>query len=541
MLAACGWAASAGLAVAQPVFTGDAAADFAAAGAMTVFAPDGSGDVGLPPACPGVTASGWDLAGVWWFYDRSTDTLYVGLDSRGILGDVDGDGNPATTDPCVASQGGIDFADFGGTEAAVVGFDLDLDGIVDFAAGVDGSNTVAGFGVSRTGPGDPLPFAVSLGDPRPGLVQIAANNTSAAMPDMEFAIGPIASMYGELGLPFSPNADPSGLIFNFTAFCGGFLDDGIGEDNVTPTQLAFVCIGWDNLPDGSALDGSTAPGALVTTEYSGFGVTVSGMSHSGNPGAFAYNTVLDPTTDDQIPPLAPYASQPNVLFTRRAPGTTDSDDGRIDFGIVSPFDGAAWTASYADILVIDVEDSGPRGNANITATFAVGAPQTIPVPDTGNNGYFSAVFSADCEDGITGIIADLGDSEDSAATDVLCFNLCPRRLPLSSATGDSSDNVSPGGRFEMNVHVENVAHARRMVEWSVRLGRPGQPLSDWQTVKGPRTRPVPAGLDKDVLLGVRIPEGTAPGDAFVAVVIRDAQGGTVGSVITNAVVKTIID
>jgi len=542
IVAAFGW----GLALpalAQPSFTGNASADFLAAGAQTVFAPDTTNDVGLPPACPAVTFSGWDLQGVYWYYDRATDTLHIGLDSVGIIGDVDGNGDPASINPCVQMQGGIDFADLAGTEAVVVVFDLDRDGINDFAAGVDANSDITQFGVSRMNPGDPLPFAVSFGLPRPALSQIAPANPSAAAPDFEFAIGPIAAMYSEMGLPFTPNADPGALIFNYQVFCGGFLDDGIGEDLVTATQLAFVCVGWDGLPDGTALDADTAPGVLVTNQFASIGVNVAGVSHSGNPGAFAYNTMQDPTTDDQIPLAAPYNSQPNVLFTRRAPGTTDSDDGTITLSFVSPFDGAPWSATYADIQTIDVEDSAPRGNANVTAFFEVGAPQTVALVDAGNNGIQTTVFTAgvDCSDAITGVEADLGDGEDSAAVDLACFNLCPRLLPIAVESGDSTSDVAPGERFEMQAHVTNVVGVRTDVQYSLLFGRPGQPVSAWQVMKGPRTRPIAAHLDKDVIVGMRVPEGAAPGDAYVSVLIRNVKNGVPGAVISHTIVKTLID
>lgn len=529
-------------ALAQPVFTGNAPADFLAAGVQTVFAPDPNGDVGLPPACPGVTSSGWDLSGVYWYYDRTTDTLHIGLDSVGILGDVDGNGDPASTDPCILMQGGIDFADFAGTEAVVVVFDLDRDGINDFAAGVDANSTIGQFGVSRMNLGDPIPFAVSFGAPRPGLIVTPASNTSAASPDFEFSIGPVASMYAEMGLPFTPNADPGALIFNYQVFCGGFLDDGIGEDVVTPTQLGFVCVGWDALPDGSALEANTPPGVQVLGQFASIGITVDGISHSGNPGAFAYNTMQDPTTDDQIPQAAPYFSQPNVLFTRRAPGSTDSDDGILRFAIVSPYDGIGWSATFADIQTIDVEDSAPRGNANVTGFFLMSAPVTIPLIDAGNNGFQTTTFVASsCADGVNGIIADLGDSEDSAAVDVICFNLCPRVLPIAVQAGDSSSDVAPGERFEMNAHVENVVGERVTVEYSILFGRPGVPVSEWQVMKGPRQRPISPRLDKDVLVGMRVPADAAPGDAFVSVLIRNVQDGVAGSVISHTIVKTVID
>jgi hypothetical protein len=534
-LAIFGGLTLAGSAWAQPAFTGDSGADFAGAGVMTVSAPDPVGDVGEPVACP-MVHTGWDLQAVHWFYDRGSDTMYIGLDSVGILGDVDGNGDPDTIDPCVARLGGIDFPDFSGTEAFVIAFDIDRDGVDDFAAGVDANTDITQFGVVRMTPGDPLPFAISLGSPRP-LTVIAPTDTSPTWSDIEFAIGPMSAMTSEMGVPFNPLEDPGTLLFNYEVFVGSFLDDGIGEDFVTPTLLTFACLGWDKDPSAQPLDG-TPPGELITTQFAPFGLLVAGVSHSGNPGAFAYNTNQDVTTDDQIPPGcggftaaclgAPYSSCPDVLFTRRAPGTTDSDDGVITFSFISPFDGAPTTATFADILAIDVEDSAEPDcvdpNISYIASYDSGGGELdrIQLVNAGNNGYQCAQFAADgCDNAIRTIVADIGTPPgvcgdgDSGALDVFCYNLCPEVLPIASASTGSGSSVPAGGRAFLTYHIKNVAGLRTPIYVDAVGSYEGRPSETFSMMPS-RLGSVRPRFDRDVTVGLDIPADAPAGSTIIS-------------------------
>ncbi len=55
-------------------------------------------------------------------YNAQTDTMYVGIKTFGIAGNVDGNGTPGTPDPRLTSAGGSDPANFGGDKSMALGF-----------------------------------------------------------------------------------------------------------------------------------------------------------------------------------------------------------------------------------------------------------------------------------------------------------------------------------------------------------------------------------------------------------------------------------
>jgi hypothetical protein len=66
--------------------------------------------------------SGMDIKDVRLDYNAATDTMYVGVNTWGIAGNVDGNGTPGTVDPRFAALGGADPANWAGTKSMVVGF-----------------------------------------------------------------------------------------------------------------------------------------------------------------------------------------------------------------------------------------------------------------------------------------------------------------------------------------------------------------------------------------------------------------------------------
>ena len=97
-----------GLATGQPItFTGNVESDFTDAFTVTVADPFGA-DVGMPGVYPPGTISGNDIKDVRFYYDSSTDILYVGLNTYTIAGDVDSDGSRICMEGCeelVAAHG----------------------------------------------------------------------------------------------------------------------------------------------------------------------------------------------------------------------------------------------------------------------------------------------------------------------------------------------------------------------------------------------------------------------------------------------------
>ena len=122
-------------------FTGDVATDFA--GAVFILDPGGISDVGVPSALAG-SIPGWEMSQVALAYDETTDELKIGIDTLGICGDADGDGDPSVTSPALAGNGGQDTANFSGQEVFTISLDLDNDGVPDVVTGVDASSDITG-------------------------------------------------------------------------------------------------------------------------------------------------------------------------------------------------------------------------------------------------------------------------------------------------------------------------------------------------------------------------------------------------------------
>lgn len=208
---------------AQIVFTGSVDADFAAA---NCFVDEGGRDVGLPT---GVSASGFDLDRVCFFYDGTTDDLYVGAQTFDgvIFGDADGDG-----DPSASSTSGIsDFADLSGAESFVMSFDLDGDSAdsdfdadtVDVLIGVSSTGSLSDFGVYRVSSVyTPFNPASSFGAVLDNDVELFASPNSAS-PDLEFVVHDFqATNLSGLG---EISDEPIIQIFS-----GSTADGGVGED-----------------------------------------------------------------------------------------------------------------------------------------------------------------------------------------------------------------------------------------------------------------------------------------------------------------------
>jgi hypothetical protein len=206
--------------LAQPPLNGDVEADFTGPGVVII--PDPIGDVGLPVNAPPGTISGWDIKDLRLYYYAAGDTMYVGINvgsnASTILGDADGNGNPAGTSAWLTTNGGTDLADLGSSETAAVFFDLDSDGTYDVIAGISGSVDYNGFSVNTfTGSFFP-PY--NFGVPLPGNTGSKSPNPNASDPDLEFTITNWSTL---------PQQDGD-LVFCVGVFLGSLEDDGIGED-----------------------------------------------------------------------------------------------------------------------------------------------------------------------------------------------------------------------------------------------------------------------------------------------------------------------
>lgn len=200
-----------------PVFTGDASVDFnGLSNVVTIL--DGF-DVGVPPAFPFI--SGWDINAVKMVYDYTTDTLYVGIDTIGILGDADGDGDPSVTSSALSSRGGIDLPNLQGSEFFHFMIDTSQDNVFnpEYVVGVSSVQDISTFGIYEYAgnPFDPT-YGASVSSSQVNLHA----NPSALAPDLEFSI---SNFFSTLGTnPFDG--------FGLRVSTGSFVDDGIGEDSL---------------------------------------------------------------------------------------------------------------------------------------------------------------------------------------------------------------------------------------------------------------------------------------------------------------------
>ncbi len=229
------------------------APNFANPGVVTFADPSGI-DVGVPFSFPAGTISGNDIEQIQLYYDIPLDTLYVRIDTYGIAGDVDGDGDPGDTRPELAVSGGIDFPDFGGSESFALMLDIDEDGYFDVIAGVSAMTDINGFSVSQFA-GSPYAPGVAFGTSLMAHTATLFTNPSEATPDLEFGIPNFSA------LPISSSCDNE-RSFGVTAFIGSFSDGGIGEDHAPGATNYF------QVPPTVVTDGTNAPGSANTCTFS---------------------------------------------------------------------------------------------------------------------------------------------------------------------------------------------------------------------------------------------------------------------------------
>ncbi|MEZ6196612.1 MAG: hypothetical protein R3F20_12950 [Planctomycetota bacterium] len=231
-------AATTALPAQSVTFTGDAQADFAAG---TELLDSAGSDVGVPGYLAGFT-SGWDMRAMHVSYDLATDTLFVGLDSRGVMGDADGDGDPSATSLPLLLNGGTDAPDLSLTETASISFDFDGNGTYDVVAGISALDAIPTLRVATyNGPASAPGFSFDMDLPM--HVGAIFASPSAAQPDLEFTVvGFSALVAGYNGA--------STVTMNLMANAGSLVDGGIGEDFV----FGQFTITTD---DGGPLEGCT--------------------------------------------------------------------------------------------------------------------------------------------------------------------------------------------------------------------------------------------------------------------------------------------
>jgi hypothetical protein len=197
-------------------FTGNIANDFnPATNPDVVVIPHSSTPVHIAqPAWmdQGGLVSGWNIHDIRLAYNPSTDTMYVGVNTYGIAGDVDGKGLIGKTDTQLTNAGGTNPANFGGDKAMAVGF-APLLGVFSpsnppapvIVAGVPGNKAqigagLDGFSVARWAPvggtaGPNYDLVTSFGKSIAGAGNLAFD-PSTAHPGFEFSIANFSKLLG---------------------------------------------------------------------------------------------------------------------------------------------------------------------------------------------------------------------------------------------------------------------------------------------------------------------------------------------------------
>ncbi|MGB5051707.1 MAG: tandem-95 repeat protein [Caldilineaceae bacterium] len=230
-----------------PIFSGDVETDFTDAAVIVINDPTGQ-DVPMHSSYPPGTVSGVDMKDLRMYYNEATDTLFVGINTYGIAGDVDGDGDPGGTSALLASFGGRDLANFSDLEGFALLIDVNEDNVFDVVAGVSNNRDIFGFSVNIfTGsPYTPI-FHDGWGTALTNHIGSVYANPSALAPDIEFTIRNFSQ------LPYSGPTDTS-LSFGLNLTMGSYADANIGDDQLpnlgTSVSIPMVSIGdfvWNDV------------------------------------------------------------------------------------------------------------------------------------------------------------------------------------------------------------------------------------------------------------------------------------------------------
>jgi hypothetical protein len=179
--------------------------------------------------------TGWAVKDLRLAYNSSTDTMYVGVNSYGISGDADGNGNPGTVSPAVQAQdpGFQDLANFGGSKSITVAFaaanpsNPNQPGAPIAVAGVPATKSEAGSGTDGFNVASYNPngggIQSNYGSTLTGHVGSLAFNPSATNPDFEFTINNFSTI---------PGLNPS-QGFWVELYSGSADDGGVGEQTTS--------------------------------------------------------------------------------------------------------------------------------------------------------------------------------------------------------------------------------------------------------------------------------------------------------------------
>ncbi len=198
-------------------------------------------------------STGWSIKDIRLYYDKSTDTMEVGVNFFGVAGDADSNGNPGTVSSQTAAAGGIDLPHLGGRESITIGFDFTNSGKPTVLAGVPGDKSQAGPGIDgftiATYANNGMGFANSYGTYLPGHMGGLVFDPSPQHPDFEFLITNFSKLPG-----YNPTTG-----FGLMAFAGS-PDDMVEEEGVVFPRVdagqipePATLLAWSIVAGGAAI------------------------------------------------------------------------------------------------------------------------------------------------------------------------------------------------------------------------------------------------------------------------------------------------
>lgn len=193
--------------------------------------------------------SGWNIKDVRLDYNPQTDTLYVGVNTFGIAGDVDGKGNPGQVDTQLAQAGGSNPANFGGDKSMAIGFALA--GATFSATNPPAPAIVAGIPGDKSQAGSGLDgFTVAKYAPTGG--------SGGPNYDLVTSFGKALTAAAGSSLAFNPTAQHPGFEFtitNFSKLLGG-----------NPLNVGLVVSAQDGSIDGIVTGKDYVPATLIEAQ-----------------------------------------------------------------------------------------------------------------------------------------------------------------------------------------------------------------------------------------------------------------------------------
>ncbi len=438
---------------AAPRFTGDAERDLPESRRDVIIISDPAGDVAplVPPVRP-THDIGWDIKDVRLRYVAVTDELIIALNSHGVVGDVEGNGDPSSFDQrwIDANSPGDDVADLGTGEAVTFALDIDSDGAYDLAIGTHYGNALSDFAVYEYVDAGPSGLASDRYGALVGPLDTPPGSPTLDAPDLIFSIADFSKVPG----------NDSSLDFGINVINGSEVDGIIGEDSLgdfdvpIPVRLDAEIgdVVWSDQNENGIQDPGE-PGIVgVAVNLRNAADEIVASTTTGSNGEYLFNAAPGRYVVEFIAParaiFSPRFASPDEGVdsdanpaTGRTPvvsvGTSDSDL-TIDAGIIE----------FVPAPSIDIETltegidadapPGPELDVGSNTTF------TYLVTNTGNVPLTDVVVTDDTGIAVSCPASELGVNDSMGCTaSALVVEGPQRNVGSASAapTGSDEDNL----------------------------------------------------------------------------------------------------